>query len=669
LLPQDGVVDGTAAGDAMGPGYTDAQGDQIDDAASPNDVIDAGGGNDTVDAGQGDDTVTGGAGDDGITGNAGDDSVEGGSGNDTLSGDTGNDFLTGNIGNDVLDGGADNDTLFGGQDNDRLTGGTGDDSLQGNPGDDTLSGGEGNDTLSGGENNDTLNGEGGNDSLLGGDGRDLADGGEGDDVINTRSTQATPDVAGGASDSDPNDDRDTIFGGGGNDTILAGDDADSIFGGDGNDSIDGGVDNDTIDGGADDDVILGDEGRDSILGGLGNDLLFGGVAGPTGEIVNAGGVDPLPSNNADTLDGGAGDDTIFGYDDNDSLVGGDGSDVLDGGIDDDTLSGGADNDTLSGGQGRDSLIGGEGADVLIGGADADRFVVSGADTITDFNTTEGIQGTPGASNLDNDFVDLSGFYNDTTLAAWNAVAGNPKYDNPLEWMKADQADGELQSAGGLRIQNGGVAVAADQFSIENTGIICFVRGTRVTTADGERGIEELVAGDLVKTRDHGYQPIRWIGSTVVPATGRLAPIVFEVGAIGNARRLKVSPQHRMLLGGWQAELLFDEPEVLVAAKMMVNDTTIRPEEGGEVEYFHMLFDAHEIVYAEGAASESFHPGHQGWGALAEEAREEILTLFPMLEGQRFEAYGPSARRSLTAAEARVVMELIRTDTGSVEAAE
>lgn len=98
--------------------------------------------------------------------------------------------------------------------------------------------------------------------------------------------------------------------------------------------------------------------------------------------------------------------------------------------------------------------------------------------------------------------------------------------------------------------------------------------------------------------------------------------------------------------------------MLVAAKLLVNDMTIRAQEQAEVEYFHMLFDTHEIVYAEGAASESFHPGHVGWGALAEAAREEILSLFPQLEGLDFSAYGPAARRSLTAKEARLARDTI-----------
>ncbi|MBA4351257.1 MAG: hypothetical protein C0427_08420, partial [Rhodobacter sp.] len=398
------------------------------------------------------------------------------------------------------------------------------------------------------------------------------------------------------------------------------------------------------------------------------------------------GSDPLVSNNEDTVRGGEGNDTIFGFDDNDVLSGDVGNDVIFGGLDadsidggigndslsgdegNDTLQGGQGNDTLQGGAGRDRVAGGAGADLMVGGIGADLFVAEGADTITDFDATTGIQGTDGAATDDNDFVDLSGFYNEANLAIYNAANPGATFNNPLDWLRADQADGVLQGAAGLRLQNGGAAVAGDLLNLENTGVVCFTRGSRILTAEGEKAIEDLAAGDLVLTMDHGYQPIRWIGSSIVEGKGRFAPIVIEAGTLGNTRTLRVSPQHRMLLSGWQAELLFDEPEVLVAAKMLVNDQTIRAEDVDQVEYFHMLFDAHEIVYAEGAPSESFHPGHVGWGALAEAAREEILSLFPQLEDMDFTAYGPSARRSLTAPEARVARDTILSD-GLTRAAE
>ncbi|EET49147.1 Hint domain-containing protein [Thalassobium sp. R2A62] len=184
--------------------------------------------------------------------------------------------------------------------------------------------------------------------------------------------------------------------------------------------------------------------------------------------------------------------------------------------------------------------------------------------------------------------------------------------------------------------------------------VCFTRGTLIKTDQGERPIEELAAGDTVLTMDHGYQPIRWIGSSKRAATGDLAPILIRKGALGNDRDLRVSPQHRMLLQGWQAELLFGELEVLATAKSLLNDQTILRDEGGEVEYFHMLFDTHEIIYAEGCRSESFHPGQQGWTALDQATRDEILTLFPQLADGNFNDYGPAARMSLKHKEGKLL---------------
>ena len=177
-------------------------------------------------------------------------------------------------------------------------------------------------------------------------------------------------------------------------------------------------------------------------------------------------------------------------------------------------------------------------------------------------------------------------------------------------------------------------------------LLCFALGTWITTPNGQVPIEELAAGDMVVTMDHGPQPIRWISSSKRHAIGDMAPILIRKGALGNTRDLRVSPQHRMLLSGWHAEVLFGEREVLATAKSLVNDHSILREEGGEVEYFHMLFDSHEIVYAEGAPSESFHPGAEGWKALDEPTRNEILELFPQLANGNFDSYGPSARASL-----------------------
>jgi hypothetical protein len=189
-------------------------------------------------------------------------------------------------------------------------------------------------------------------------------------------------------------------------------------------------------------------------------------------------------------------------------------------------------------------------------------------------------------------------------------------------------------------------------------IACFTAGTLIKTNRGELAIECLVAGDMVLTMDNGYQPIRWIGSTKVKAQGDLAPILIRKGALKNKRDLRVSPQHRMLLQGWQAELLFGQTEVLVPAKSLLNDCSITRDEGAEVEYFHMLFDTHEIVWAEGALSESFHPGEQGWNSFDQATRDEILLLFPQLAEQNFNSYSQTARVCLKNKESALLAPMV-----------
>lgn len=159
----------------------------------------------------------------------------------------------------------------------------------------------------------------------------------------------------------------------------------------------------------------------------------------------------------------------------------------------------------------------------------------------------------------------------------------------------------------------------------------FGRGTRITMSDGsQRPVEQLKAGDRVLTRDHGMQPIRWIGTRTVQGAGEFAPVVIAQGAMGNAEDITISQQHRMLVSDWRAEVMVGSRDVLIKACDLVNDDTIFIRKGGFVEYTQLVFDQHQILYAEGVPTESLHMSHQILKGLPEDIATEVLNLFPDL---------------------------------------
>lgn len=170
-------------------------------------------------------------------------------------------------------------------------------------------------------------------------------------------------------------------------------------------------------------------------------------------------------------------------------------------------------------------------------------------------------------------------------------------------------------------------------------ITCFTRGTLIETDRGLAAIEGLQPGDMVLTRDDGYQSIRWIGSVrlcerQLARAPNLRPIRIKAGALSENmpfQDLLVSPQHRVLVRSKIAQRMFDAPEVLVAAKQLVRLDGIDVAADVEaVEYFHMLFDRHEVVFSNGAETESLYTGVQALRSVGEAARDEIFTLFPEL---------------------------------------
>jgi hypothetical protein len=171
-------------------------------------------------------------------------------------------------------------------------------------------------------------------------------------------------------------------------------------------------------------------------------------------------------------------------------------------------------------------------------------------------------------------------------------------------------------------------------------------------ADFLTAVLKLRAGDMIRTRDNGYKAISWIGSRVFlndrsETLQRISPIRIRAGALGQglpARDLYLSPQHRVLVRSRIAERMFGQDEVLVAVKhLLALEGVDAVEDFGEVEYFHILFDQHEIVYADGLEAESLFTGAQALKALDADARAEILTIFPELAEMTPEAQPKPAR--------------------------
>ncbi|MCV2893076.1 Hint domain-containing protein [Lentibacter sp. XHP0401] len=194
------------------------------------------------------------------------------------------------------------------------------------------------------------------------------------------------------------------------------------------------------------------------------------------------------------------------------------------------------------------------------------------------------------------------------------------------------------------------------------GVICFTPGTRINTSDGPRAIETLRQGDLVLTKDNGEQEIQWIGQRRMSgarlfAMPRLRPIRFRSGSLGIERpdeELVVSPEHRMLVKGAVARALFNTDEVLVRAKDMLNDhNVVIDSQLKEVTYVHLLLPKHQIVWANGVETESFHPANTALSTLSDEDRETLLAMRPDFEVQP-ERYGAFARRNLSASEAAIL---------------
>jgi len=548
------------------------------------------------------------------------------------------------VDNDDAPGGGNADSIEAGAGNDTVLAGLGDDTVSGGTGADSILGGAGNDSLLGGGGNDTVAGGAGNDTALGGNGADTI---YGDGASGRWSYEVYTQNFTSADGQAFTIENGTLAGSGVQDTLAINALGQAATGqADPNDF--GVIFTSTLfspEAGTYRFTTTSDDGSTiRIFDAQGNPVTFSNQTGgdlpylnndfhqaPTerfGDVTleanqvytievrvweNAGGqvlsgtVTP-PGGTASSLDASP---LILGVE----TTAGD--DVLDGGAGNDLVFGGGGDDTITIGQG-DTLFGGDGDDLFV---------------LEDY-------ATPGGT------ITLSGGEGNETNG--DTLFLTPDVGNTdITFTNEDDAAGGLS---GFFTTPDGTLVNFSE--IEN--IICFTPGARILTPRGLRRVESLRAGDLVITRDNGPQPVRWTGSRTVPGIERFAPIHVAAHVLDGATRpLLVSPQHRFLFTGYKAELLFGCDEVLVSAKHLVDGRDVTEAPQAEVTYIHVMLDRHEVIYAEGAATESFHAGDVGLAAISDQSREEMFRIFPLLRSHP-ESYGPTARPCLKRHEARLL---------------
>ncbi|SFD98136.1 Ca2+-binding protein, RTX toxin-related [Sulfitobacter brevis] len=555
---------------------------------------------DAVPLGSNDDSIDAGAGNDVVLAGYGNDTVNGGTGNDTISGESGNDSLIGGLGNDSISGGAGNDTLLGGDGADTLDGGTGNDSLVGGAGNDSLSGGAGNDTLLGGAGADTLNGGAGNDSIIGGTGSDhitLTDGfgidtidgsddvGNGDVDVLDASAVTTNVVLDFSAVSGADSESGTLTSGSNIATfdnienVVLGSGNDTVIGSSGNDNIDAGAGNDSISLGAGNDTVYFSSGSDTIDGGTGNDTY------------DASGASSLDNETISVVVDSTGTGTV--------------TKVNDGSV-----------DTVTG---LETFIADEAA------AEADAITLTG-----DFDRTT-VQGLSDAS---------VGTFDTIEFGVVNfGGAGEPTLSQLLSGTYVHPTHGVINPFGTIQITSGDESgqvgnIAFENFETITFSVVCFAEGTLIDTMNGQRRVEEITVDDMVLTQDKGPQPAMWTRAKWHPIEKSEAadyPVLIAQGALGENRPaadLIVSPQHRILVGGQgQLEDLF-ESEQLVPAKALTSLPRIREMKGKSgIKWVHFAFENHEIVTANGCATESLLLGEMVTNGFSAAERAEVTTIF------------------------------------------
>ena len=217
------------------------------------------------------------------------------------------------------------------------------------------------------------------------------------------------------------------------------------------------------------------------------------------------------------------------------------------------------------------------------------------------------------------------------------LAGSPAVGDLFTTMVVDFSK---LPAGGLLGDlrwNSDIDTMRDAGDLVPSGVTCIARGTLITTDRGDEPVESLKSGCKVLTQDNGFQELILTMSRTVEANGlrknpKLYPVRITAGAFGSGlpkRDLVVSRQHRMVVKSNIVKRMFGSTTVLVAAIRLTNLPGIYVEKTiDSIEYFHLVFKKHEVIFAEGTPTESFLLNSETQKALSRAKRDEFVSLFP-----------------------------------------
>jgi glycosyltransferase involved in cell wall biosynthesis len=252
----------------------------------------------------------------------------------------------------------------------------------------------------------------------------------------------------------------------------------------------------------------------------------------------------------------------------------------------------------------------------VGGGGGGIDLAAGAGTLTSFGSLISnfgslqfdkgaqwtIEGSDSASSLGT--IAIHGFAVGDTIDVTGVVANGGTWTSGTLTLTENAVPvGSMNILGGF---------ASSDFHFSDNGVDTFVTtdlvpcyraGTCILTPSGEVLVEDFAIGDLVVTQSGEARPIKWIGrrgyqGRFIAGNRDVLPIRFTAGALDDGvpnRDLDVSPKHAMFVDN-----------VLVPAELLINGTSVRQlEDADSVEYVHIELASHDIIIANGAASETF----------------------------------------------------------------